>query len=133
MCKWAKVREPDEKYETYQLPLYMDEKSWSAFQESGCQIKVKEDDDGKYVTFKRRIREWDGKENGPPDVLLFNSETNIYDTWPVGLIGNGSIVTVRVDVYDSRNGKGHRMDRIGIDKLVEYGGNTAADQLNMPF
>lgn len=133
MCKWAKVREPDEKFENYQVPLYLDDKSWNAFKDSGCQLRIKEDDDGKYVTFRRSVRDWNGEELGPPEILIQDQETGSYKLYPDGLIGNGSIVTVRVDVFDTRNGKGHRLNRVGIDKLVEYKGNTAADELNMPF
>lgn len=137
MCKWAKVREPDEKYDNFQVPLYLTPESWTLFKESGCQLKEYTDDDGKYVVFKRRVREFnyakkEEVENGPPDILIFQPETSQYEPFPEGLIGNGSDVTVRVDVYDTRNGKGHRLVSVGIDKLVEYGGSTTS-QLDMPF
>ncbi len=136
MTKWAKVRSPDEKYDNYQVPLYLTPESWALFKESECQLKEYTDDDGKYVVFKRRVREFnyakkEDVENGPPDIKIFDGKE--YVPLPEALIGNGSLVTVRVDVYDTRNGKGHRLVSVGVDKLVEYGGNTLAEQLDMPF
>ncbi len=130
MTKWAKVRTPDEKYDNYQVPLYLDEKSWNLFKESDCQLRIHEDGDGKYVTFKRRTKDWNGETLGPPEINIFKDDK--YIPMPEGLIGNGSLVTVRVDVYDTRNGKGHRLVAIGVDKLVEYK-TKEEQQLDMPF
>lgn len=123
ITKWAKVRKPDEMYDNYQVPLYLTEDSWKDFQESGIQLKIKEDTDGKFVTFKRRHVEFNYAKkaqqvNGPPAVHIFKDGT--YQDFPDGLIGNGSEVTLKVDAYDTRNGKGHRLISVGIDKLVEY-------------
>lgn len=138
MTKWAKVRKPDEKYNNFQVPLYMDEKSWNKFKESGCQLKINQDNDGKYVTFKRRVNEFnyakkENVENGPPEIKILKGSD--YVPFPEGLIGNGSLVTVRVDVYDTRNGKGHRLVSVGIDKLVEYkeAGKSDSTDFEMPF
>jgi hypothetical protein len=138
MTKWAKVRKPDEKYDNYQVPLYLDEASWKLFKEAGCQLKINEDSDGKYVTFKRRVREFnyakkEEQDNGPPEIKILDDE-NKYVSYPDGLIGNGSLVTVRVDIYDTRNGKGHRLVSVGVNKLVDYKGNdNPSSQLDMPF
>lgn len=138
MTKWCKVRQPDEKYKNYQVPLYLDEKSWKTFEASGCQLEVKEDTDGKYVTFKRNSVEFnyakkEEQENGPP-VISIQTPEGTYVPFPDGLIGNGSIVTIRVDIYDTRNGKGHRLVSLGVDKLIEYTKTEGtAAQLAMPF
>jgi hypothetical protein len=137
ITKWAKVRKPDELYENYQVPLYLDAESWEKYNDSGCQLKVKEDDDGKYVTFKRRHAEYNyakksQEENGPPKVAKFDG--NAYVEFPDGLIGNGSKITVWVDVYDTRNGKGHRLVGVGIDELVEYSSDgDSGPTIKMPF
>ncbi len=139
VTKWAKVRKPDEKYENWQVPLYLDSASWKKFKESGIQIKTYEDDDGQYVVFKRKCSEMDYRvkqhvENGPPKIYL--KEGDEYKPWDDGLIGNGSVVTVKVDIYDTRNGKGHRLISVGIDKLVEYDAPAKEDasaSLAMPF
>jgi len=124
ITKWCKVRTPDEKFQNYQVPLYLDDDSWKKFKESKLQLKVKEDADGKYVVFKRphvRVNPWDGMQEvlGPPRVgIRTNGEGYVEDKET--LVGNGSEVTVQVDVYDTRNGKGHRLDGVGVDRLVEY-------------
>lgn len=135
--KWCKVRKPDEKYDNYQVPLYMDEENFAKFKASGCQLKVHEDQDGRYVTFKRRHVEYnyakkEQETNGPPRVALWDGKE--YKPFPDGLIGNGSLVTVWIDVYDTRNGKGHRLIGVGVDSLVEYkpeGSNVP--EIKMPF
>lgn len=139
MTKWAKVRKPDEKYDNYQVPLYLDDDSWELFEKSGCQLKVHEDADGKYVTFKRREAEYnqfkkETEVNGPPAVLIKKDDE--YVPWPEGLIGNGSNVSVKVAIFDTRNGKGHRLLSVGINDLVEYdpeNNSGGKDAVEMPF
>lgn len=135
---WCKVRTPDEKYDNYQVPLYMDDASWADFEESGIQLKVKEDEDGKYVTFKRRHAEFNSKKgvnqvNGPPEVFILKDDE--YVPMPEGLIGNGSEVTVKVQAFNTRNGIGHRLVSVGVDKLVEYNpdGPPESNVPVMPF
>lgn len=122
-CKWAKVMKPDEEYENYQLPLYLDKESMELFQDSGCQLKVKSDEDGEFVTFKRNVVDYNPntkarEEIGRPGLKIVNAEGELEDY--SGLIGNGSEVTAQVQVYDSRNGKGHRLIGVVVNKLVEY-------------
>jgi hypothetical protein len=138
--KWAKVRKPDEKYDNYQVPLYLTDESWNEFKNSGCQLKVHNDEDGKFVTFKRRHAEFNyaknqQETNGPPRVALLDKQSGEYKDFPDGLVGNGSLVTVWVDVYDTRNGKGHRLIGVGVDDLVEYhkDGEDSTPQIKMPF
>ncbi len=137
--KWAKVRKPDEKYDNWQVPLYLDNASWKKFKDSGIQIKTYEDDQGQYVVFKRKCSEMDYRvkqqvENSPPKIYIKTGDK--YDEFPEGLIGNGSTVTVKVDIYDTRNGKGHRLISVGIDNLVEYDAPSTDEpsaSLAMPF
>jgi hypothetical protein len=134
MTKWAKVRTPDELYNNYQVPLYLNDEDWNVFENSGLRLKVKTDDDGKYVTFRRKHidknRKGEDEEIGPPKIAIRDGDD--YKDFPEGLIGNGSKITVWVDVYDTRQGKGHRLIGVGIDELVEYNpeGNTG---IRMPF
>lgn len=136
--KWAKVRKPDETYDNYQIPVYLDDENMNLFKDSGIQTKIKEDDDGEFVTFKRRHSEFnyakkEQQVNGPPEVFLKNAD-GTYEPWPDGLIGNGSTVTVKVDVYDTRNGKGHRLLSVGVDDLVEYNAvQSAGGNVSYPF
>lgn len=125
--KWAKVRKPDEKYGNYEVPLYMDKKEMAKFKALGLGLTIRSDDDGEFVTFKRREQEPPRKNgevitNGPPKVTIL--QDGQYVPWPEGLIGNGSEVTVKIEYYDTpRRGagtRGHRLLAVGIDKLVEY-------------
>lgn len=116
-AKWAKLASPDQKYNKYQVDLYLDD--WGDFQKSGLQLKTKEDKEtgAKYVTFRRpvqslikgKLKEW-----GPPQVV--NADGSAF----TALVGNGSRLTVEVDVYDTVKGPGHRLQKVTVDKLVEY-------------
>lgn len=136
--KWAKPTKLDEKYDNYQMPLYLDEKSWIDFKESGCQTKIKTDADGEYTVFKRDEKETNWKTgekqiNGPAKVYILHPETGQYEPFD-GLIGNGSEVAVRVDIFDTRNGKGHRLISVGVNKLVEYNPDKVDSNVpHMPF
>lgn len=118
-CKWAKVYQPDDYGGDlrYKVNLYLNKADLRTLADSGSKVKVKEDDDGKYVTFSRKqSQEINGevKELGPP--LVIDAEKNPFDAE----IGNGSEVTVKVAIYDTRMGKGTRMEGIRVDKHVPY-------------
>ena len=141
-AKWAMVREPDEKFDVYKVNLYMDDDSWKKFEKSGIQLEKREDEDGSFVTFKRKDTEPDyttsppgTKVNGPPKVYLKDAQSGEYNAWNTGLIGNGSVVTLAVDVWTGRNGVASRLIRVFVDDLVVYEGKTEAapDQAKLPF
>ena len=117
-CKWAKVRKPDEKYQNYQVPLYLDTKSLETLKASGMQLTIKTDDDGKFVTLRRpvsKLIKGELVEFGPPKV--FDKDNHEFHD---GLIGNGSSLTCKVVVYDTIKGKGHRLESLRVENLVEY-------------
>ena len=120
---WAKVRKPDD-YDRYTLDLYMDEKSWPLFEESGLNLKRRENDDGEtFVKLSRPIeKEIKGNtvEYGPPEVLDAEGNELPEDV----LIGNGSDIICKVAVYDTRAGMGHRLESIKVIDLVEYSSNV---------
>lgn len=116
-CKWAKPYKPDEKYGNYTICLYPDEKSMNEISDSGLTINPKSDDDGIYYTFRRphqKLMKNELVELGRPQVLA--ADNTAFD----GLIGNGSEVTIKVSVYDTVKGKGHRWETVRVDNLVEY-------------
>lgn len=118
-CKWAKLAKPDTKYNNFGLDLYLDDKSWEAFKKSELQLKVKKDDDGSYVSFKRpvsKLIKGELVEFGPPEMLKVDGSPFDMSV----LVGNGSTVTCKVVVYDSMKGKGHRLEAVRIDELVEF-------------
>lgn len=138
VTKWAKLRKPDEKYNNFQVPLYMDDKTFSEFERLGLGLKKREDDDGKYVIFKRpqeKIIKNELVVLGPPKIVDENNQP-----WDDRLIGNGSEVTVKIAVYDTRKGPGHTLESLRVEKLVEYnppemlgGGNVATGGPALPF
>ena len=96
------------------LTLEMDEENLEVFQKSGSRKKVK---DGSKVEFVRDpSREFGGKEDGYPLVVLGEDGREQYK----GSIGNGSRVSVFFSVYDSKAGKGTRLEGVRILDLVEY-------------
>lgn len=124
-AQWAKVQEPDSKYNIYTIDVFLDKDSYASFKSSGLQLKVREDKDSRvFVKFRRPVQKLLKKElvnMGPPTVLI--KEDDDYVPF-AGLIGNGSIVRVKVRVFDTMKGKGHELETVAVDTLVPYGGET---------
>ena len=83
-------------------------------------------DDVLYYTFKRDavVLNKDGEEieewGGAPDVV--DAEGN---EWDGGLVGNGSICTLKLNVFEGKNGEGKpftkvRLDGVRVEKHVPY-------------
>lgn len=126
-CKWAKLNKPDTKYNNFGIDLYLDEKSWDAFKKSELQLKVKKDDDGSFVSFKRpvsKLIKGELVDFGKPEMLDAGGQPMDNEI----LVGNGSEVTCKVVVYDSAKGKGHRLEAVRVDNLIEYGGDTLGNE-----
>lgn len=149
LAKWAKVYDTpkDETFVTkkgkkvtkkaaWSLDLYMDEKSMAAYKNSGIQRTVRTDADGEdYVQFERTLvyKDKEGVERNrlPPNIL--DSENNEFHSKE--RIGNGTEVTISVDVYESANGKGSRLESIRVENFIPYKkGEISEDTLiDMPF
>ena len=117
-CKWAKTRKPDEKYNVYSINVYLDEATKDLYLKSGIQGKIKSDDDGEFVSFRRpvsKIIKGDLVQLGAPKVYT-KDKKEAQDT----MIGNGSLVECDVAVYDTIKGKGHTLQGVRILDLVEY-------------
>jgi hypothetical protein len=102
--------------------IYLDPKSTELFKELGLQQRVRENDEGKFVVFKRpemkkwKVRDGESQAFDPPRVTDVDG-----NLWPTDrLIGNGSAITVKLDVYNTVNGKGARLDGVRVDEWVEY-------------
>lgn len=121
-------------YDKYTTDLYMDEPSLATFKQSGIRVSPKTDQDGETfykLTRNKSLTKKDGTviELGPFEFL--NPDGTPY----TGLIGNGSKATVKVAVYDTGAGKGHRVEAIRVDELVEYSPTVAANapSVGLPF
>lgn len=127
-AKWAKVRKPD-KYGKYTIDLYVDPKTLKQARSAGVRVEQKEDEDGVFLRLKRDPEKlFDGMPERPA-VHIWNPDEDKYVAFE-GLIGNGSQVTVKVAVYDTVRGKGHRFEGVGVDKLVPY---ESASDSDLPF
>jgi hypothetical protein len=116
-AKWAKLFKPDDKYKNWQVQVYLDDASMKTYDESGMTMQKKTDDDGQFVTFRRpetKIIKEELVKFDPPTVL--DNDGNKLDQ----LVGNGSDVTIKVVVYDTMKGKGHRLEAVKVTKLIPY-------------
>jgi hypothetical protein len=124
---WCKVHKPDAKYGNYVIDFYPDKASEKLMKDVGIQVTAKESEHGRYYRLRREaegVVKGEAVAYGPPKVVIGTGKKNengveiTEDTKK--LIGNGSEITVKVSVYDTRKGKGHRMEAIRVDKLVEF-------------
>lgn len=132
MCEWAKVHDPDTKFNSegvYTVNLYPDDKSQELFDKAGLRLKKKNGTNGQPFYSFRRVHS-----------VLRNGEVVIYGRPAVfkdgeqfdGKIGNGSVVTLKVEVYDTAKGIGHRLAAVRVDELVAYDDVLKADD-TVPF
>lgn len=134
-ANWAKVKEPVDNFDKskpqeYKIDLILDDKSWKLFEESGCQLRPKMTDKGeRYVVFRTPVEALIKGEKRTFKPTVLDHDNQPFD----GLIGNGSRVTCKVDVYPTRMGMGHRLDTVRVDSLVEYSGNTVKGDVESPF
>jgi len=116
-AKWVKTRKPDEKYNNWTVDLCPDDRSRKIIEDSGLQLRYKKNDEGEYLTFRRPVEKLiKGKPVTFDPPKVWDASNQPYD----GVIGNGSDVTIKVAVYDTVKGKGHRWEAIRVDNLVEY-------------
>lgn len=130
--EWAKVQEPVLKYQSktdyeYSLDLTPDAASLAQFKASGSRKSIKE---GK-IKFNRDVsylnKDGETVDAGAPIVLL-RIEDGTNETY-TGLIGNGSKAIVKISVYDTRMGKGTRLEGLTILDLVEYEGGQPTEPI----
>jgi hypothetical protein len=102
--------------------LLMDEATFKKMKDAGVRKQGKKDDDtGQIrVNFKRAWADKFGRDwaAGPPKV--FTPAGNDWDTEEMGLIGNGSTGVVFLDVYDTKMGKGCRLNGVQVVDHVEF-------------
>lgn len=130
-CKWAMLDTPDQAYNCYKITQYLDKENQKKFHDAGLKLEFKTDDDGTFVTFRRYIDKLlDGMPEKPAK-LIHDGEGN-YTPFD-GLIGNGSIVTTKIEVYPLKKmkGSGHRLTAVAVENLVPYENGQSDDEL--PF
>lgn len=120
---WAKVHEPDEYLGVKKWKVNFFPENEAEFKSTGVQLRAKNNTNsnnnvpiGTFYALSRPVSKTFGdkvEQFEPP--VVFDNEGNKYD----GIIGNGSVVEVRISVYDTRMGKGHRLEGIKVLELVE--------------
>jgi hypothetical protein len=136
--KWVK-RKKDEKYGNYSVDFYPTLESKKQIKESGLKITIKEDKDGElFYKFRRPDTKVMGNETvtfGPPSFFILDEDSGKPIPFD-GVIGNGSVGKVKVQVYDikSTGTKGHRWESLLVEDLVEFKseGIASGDQLAPP-
>lgn len=131
-CKWFRNKTPNQ-WGKWSHDLYLDEKSVAKFRElqetqndvQGIKTHLKRDDDGYYVSLSRPVEKiYSGKRTGlvPPSVVDSNGVE--FDD----LVGNGSDITSKIEVYVHRvpagGGRARAIRWVSsrIDNLVPYEG-----------
>ena len=136
-ARYPKLDKPVDKYnpedgKEWTIDVKLDDTSEALFEESGCQLRKSKDGLG-FRTFRRPVSKVIGDkivEFSAPAVL---DETNAeMDPEVVKTIGNGSKVTIKVDIYGTRKGKGHQLEAVRVDELVPYNQSKAPDDV-VPF
>jgi len=132
---WARVYEGNHDEfggkEFYKITVALDNESWSKYSTSGLGLKpkaVSTDDETLGITFRRDVHAKSGVgKNGKPwslgggPPLVIDEDGNEMDD----LIGNGSLVQVKIDTYKVANGpmkgkSGHRLEAVKVLELVSY-------------
>ncbi len=117
---WVKVDKPDEKYNRWGLTLYPDDESLLKFKESGLRVEVHSDpkNNRPFVRLGRSVEALiKGKVLRYDPPVIFDANNNQFEKVP--RIGRGSNVTVKVAVFDTSKGKGHRLESVRVNSLVD--------------
>jgi hypothetical protein len=132
-ARWAKVQphQLDSKHNNWSLKFAPDKEGLKILKASGLELKANREDGDKKDFYRirrdsQKLYKSSGEvqQFGPPVVVIATGQVD-KDGIPVvkpyeGLIGNGSIVTVKVEVYKAGAKVGHRLHGVRIDQLVEY-------------
>lgn len=132
---WCKADKPDDRYGNYTMDLFLDEGGRAEFDASGMRSEIKVADSDKlpeelqgreFIKIRRDPDKlFEGMDEKPKKLIMENGEYVPFDK----KIGNGSFVTVKVCVYDSQRGKGHRWEAVAVETLVPFEGGDE----DLPF
>jgi len=121
---WSFVTTPNTRYEpTYSVNLLVDEETAKQFRAEG--FKVKDQDEGPAIIFKRKVTNSKGMVLQAPK--LYDRAKKEIDV----AVGNGSLVRVQYKPWESkRNGvvyKGLDLQAVQVLDLVEYNAPDGAE------
>lgn len=111
----------DEKYNKYSVDFYPTKESWKTYNGIGLELKVRTNEatGEDYIKFSRKHDQLIKNtvvEFGPPTV--FDVEGNVVDN--IGTIGNGTSGMVKIEVYQSAKGLGHRLLEAKLTDIIEF-------------
>lgn len=122
-AKWSKIfphyMDKNEDFHgpggAYTLDLIVDQEEKEAFTATGARTTPKVTEDGVTIKFKRKATH--------PSIAVFGGPPQVVDAdsndWDGTLLGHFSEVEVAYTVYDTKMGKGCRMEGVRIIELVE--------------
>ena len=139
IAQWAKVfphsKDKNEDFHgpggAYTLDLVVEQEELDKFVATGSRTKPRATDDGVVVKFKRK--------HTHPSIEVFGGPPQVVDAdaneWDGSLIGNGSEVEVAFTVYDTKMGKGTRLEGVRVINHVELPPLEDAEggQKKLPF
>ena len=130
--EWAKLFESNRDNGEYDVEtdgattvtLLMEDDVFKAMKDAGVRKQGKPDPDGKgiRVTFKRPWNDKFGRDWAAGVPQVFTPAGEEWDMETDGLIGNGSVGVVFLDVYDTKMGKGCRLSGVQVVDHVEFEG-----------
>jgi hypothetical protein len=122
-ASWHHLVKPDQAFgaERWSLNLVMNEEEVKRLADTGCMLQpkeVKDSDSGeKYVQFRRPVEK---KIKGemvyfdPPEV--YDADGEAFEE----VIGHDSELEVKVAIYDTIKGKGHRLESVKVVSHIPY-------------
>lgn len=142
------IFQPDEAFgaSKFKAGIYLDDENLQKYKNSGIQVSIKEDENGKYVVLSRDEVKMINKNLvyfTPPYIKNKDTSYRVHYTNNNGemvrqysdakdkdkiqrigepfMIGNGSLIELNVCIFDTKTkGKGHRLEGIRIIDLIEY-------------
>lgn len=104
------------------VTLLMDDDVYKMMKDAGVQKSGKPDPDGKgtRVTFKRPWKDKFDRSWADGLPTVFNPAGRVWDSEADGLIGNGSVGVVYLDVYDTKKGVGCRLNGVQVIEHVVF-------------
>lgn len=111
------------------LTLVMDQENKDKLVASGCRMKIHDTDDGRYSIQLRRywVHDKIPELGGSPSVV--RADGSQWNPDEDGLIGNGSTGFVIVSVYDTKTGKGTRLEGVQVIDHVPYESDYDPDKV----
>lgn len=138
---WARVQENNfddfRGAKNWKICLYPSKETIKTYKDAGGQVRLSYDDgeksgvEGQRFQFKRQVERDFGKGKGlePLAPVVITLQGQPYD----GLIGNGSVCEVVLEMYETKNfGWGTRLKSVNVVDLIEYESEESPDDDDEP-